>query len=173
MVGLSSATRVCPGEEARGRGLRGGAVVGVDMGVDQRFAAAAERHEGEVAGGQVVDARVIGEDAGEDEAIRQPLLDDAPRCVEAFRDVAHGVDGDAVGRSVQRLAESIEDLRVFHAVPLIVGGGGDGHQHGGLVGLAGAQREAAGIRLVAGLFGGLEDLLAGLGSDHGRTAQRL
>ena len=80
---------------------------------------------------------------------------------------------DLIARILQCLAQALEDLGVFDAVPLIVRGGGDWHQHRGLVGLASAQRDAAGIHLIADVAGDLADPAARRFGHHRRAAQRL
>ena len=107
--------------------------VNVHEGMRAGAVTATQGDKGETAVDQEGDARVIGQDAGKDQPIGMMALHDAADGVDAVLGVAHKMDGDPVGRTLQLFGNAGQNLGMLHPVPFVALGHRKGHQDRDLV----------------------------------------
>jgi hypothetical protein len=87
---------VAAGNQALRRGERCPFIVDIDMCIDQRLAAAAERDERKLAFDQEVNAWVVCQNARKDDSVRKALIHDAARRFTAILYIADDMHGQSV-----------------------------------------------------------------------------
>ena len=107
--------------------------VNVHEGMRAGAVTSAKGDKGETAFDQEGDTRVIGQDAGKDQPIGMMALHDAADGVDAVLGVAHKMDGDPVGRTLQLFGNAGQNLGMLHPVPFVALGHRKGHQDRDLV----------------------------------------